>query len=421
MEKENKSYIEEFVGKLINQKKRLFSFIVGLLGIVFSLIYLTSVKTSGVMAFYQFCLILASAANIFYAVDVDEKSRYAPDVLVIGMIVAFLGILVRTVQLGIIFSWSYCIAYAVYSVVLLLLVIKHTKNTGSSKLITIGLVLIALYSIFEIIRNSSIAYVISFSWCYYRLAEVALFIGYALIVSLNQDKFETFGEKLGSYRLQIPALRMMLLILVFITVVALGIGAIAEFGNQKTVVKPESTVSSTTENKASGTVGGKADSSINNQTETVSAPKPTPTIQPIALGETVITENYEFTLNRAEFSYRVEPDAPPSWYTYYEAPDNQVYLYLNVSIKNTQKHSLPCDEVYSVTVDYNSGYTYRGSFIADDTDGDFTYANITSVEPLQTLGVHCLVACPEEAETSEHPMFATITMKDGSKYQYTIR
>ena len=240
-------------------------------------------------------------------------------------------------------------------------------------------------------------------------------------MSLNQDKFETFGEKLGSYRLQIPALRMMLLILVFITVVALGIGAIAEFGNQKTVVKPESTVSSTTENKASGTVGGKADSSINNQTETVSAPKPTPTIQPIALGETVITENYEFTLNRAEFSYRVEPDAPPSWYTYYEAPDNQVYLYLNVSIKNTQKQSLPCDEVYSVTVDYNSGYTYRGSFIADDTDGDFTYANITSVEPLQTLGVHCLVACPEEAETSEHPMFATITMKDGSKYQYTIR
>ncbi len=421
MDQENNNYIEKFIKKLCKQKKRMFSFIIGLLCIIFSMIYLTSVKTSGVMSFYQFCLILAAAANVFYVTDVEDKNKNAPDVLVIGIMVVLLGMLVRTVHLGILFSWSYCITYAVFSVCILLLLTKHVKNQGDDKLIFGFAVLMALYSIFEIIRISSMAHIVVFSWCYYRLAEVMLFLNYALILKLNQDKFETFGERLGSYRLQIPSLRIMMLILAFVAVVSLGIGAIAEFGSKKTVVKSLPVTVDTNENKSSGTVSTTTNETVNTQTGTVSTPVPSPTTQPIVANETVVTEDYEFTLNRAEFSYRVEPDAPPRWYTYYDAPDNQVYLYMNVSIKNTQKQTLPCDEIYSVTVDYNGGYTYRGFHIADDTDGDFTYANITSVEPLQTLGVHCLVACPEEAETSEYPMFATITMKDGSKYQYTIR
>lgn len=144
-------------------------------------------------------------------------------------------------------------------------------------------------------------------------------------------------------------------------------------------------------------------------------------IVPITLGQKVITKNCEFTLNRVELSYDVVPDNPPSYYSHYPASTGQVYIYLNATVKNTQKQSLPCDEIYSVEVDYDSGYKYRGFNIANDYDGDFTYANINSVEPLQSLGVHCLVDCPEEVETSEKPLSLTISFKDGTKYFYKIR
>ena len=169
-----------------------------------------------------------------------------------------------------------------------------------------------------------------------------------------------------------------------------------------------------TENKAKGTVS-----------QTVDAPTaqaaPAEEITDIALKQTVATDDYEFTLNRVELSYKVLPDNPPSYYTYYNAPDDQVYIYVNAKVKNKQKQSVDCDEIYSVTADYNGGYTYTGFNIADDTDGDFTYANITAVNPLQTLGVHCLIACPEEVETTSHPLVLTITLKDGTKYRYKMR
>ncbi len=145
-------------------------------------------------------------------------------------------------------------------------------------------------------------------------------------------------------------------------------------------------------------------------------------IKNISLDEIVTTENYEFTLNNVELSYEVKPDNPPSYYTYYTAPDGKVYIYVNASVKNLSKKSVGCDEIYSVTADYNEGYEYNGFNIANDSNGDFTYANITNIDPLETLGVHCLIECPEEIEiNTDKPLFITITLKDGSKYKYQIR
>ena len=142
---------------------------------------------------------------------------------------------------------------------------------------------------------------------------------------------------------------------------------------------------------------------------------------PISIGQKVVTENCEFTLNKVELSYDVKPQNPPSYYTHYPASDGQVYIYINATVKNIQKQSLECDEIYSVEADYDNGYKYIGFNIVNDSDGDFTYANINSVEPLQTRGVHCLIDCPEEVETSSKPLSITIKMKDGSEYLYKIR
>lgn len=141
----------------------------------------------------------------------------------------------------------------------------------------------------------------------------------------------------------------------------------------------------------------------------------------ISLGEKVVSSSYEFTLNKVELSYDVIPDNPPMYYSHYAAQTGEVYIHIDADVKNTQKQNIACDEVYSVTADYDGGYTYSGFSVVEDSDGDFTYANITSLKPLQTLGIHNLVNCPEEVESSGKPLFIIITLNDGTKYKYVIR
>ena len=375
------------------------------------------------MFIYMLSLLLAAAANIFFTVDVEKKSKYSSDVLVIGMLAGLIGNIVRTVQLGLLFSWKYYIAYLVFSIVFFMLISKHTKNEGNEKVIMGLLGAMAVYSIFELVRWSGLTVYAGFSWGYYRLAEALLFVSYIMTILINKASFENFKDGLGKYKDQIPSRKIVMIILVFLAVVSFGIGGIVELGNKKsvnTVTETKTVVEKEeeTQNKASGTVSGTV---TEKDKPVVKDNKEVEKIEQIALNQVVSTEDYEFTLNRVEFSYKVEPDNPPSWYTYYDAPENEVYIYVNASVKNKMKQSVKCDEVYSVTVDYNGGYTYKGFNIANDTDGDFTYANITSVEPLQTLGVHCLIACPEEVETSEHPVLLKFTLKDGTKFEYVMR
>lgn len=153
-----------------------------------------------------------------------------------------------------------------------------------------------------------------------------------------------------------------------------------------------------------------------------SASKPENEIKEISVGEKVSTSNYEFVINKVELSYDVLPENPPTYYTHYPAEVGQVYIHIDADIYNTGKQSLKCDGVYSAEADYDNGYKYTGFSIAEDTDGDFTYSNITSINPLQTLGVHCLINCPEVVETNkEAPLFVVIKLSDGSQYKCTIR
>lgn len=144
-------------------------------------------------------------------------------------------------------------------------------------------------------------------------------------------------------------------------------------------------------------------------------------VQVIGIGETIYIEQYEFTLNKVEFTYDVLPDPLPSFYNHYEAESGMVYLHIDADIKNLQKQDLSCDTAYSVKMDYDDGYTYQGGLVPEDADLGFTYANITSIKPLESKGLHCLVLCPEEIETSDKATYIIITLLDGSEYKYIIR
>ena len=72
-----------------------------------------------------------------------------------------------------------------------------------------------------------------------------------------------------------------------------------------------------------------------------------------------------------------------------------------------------------VTADYNGGYTYAGQAVPEDGNAGFTYANITTIKPLQTLGVHFLFQCPQEVEESQNPLSITLE-PSGTKDSYIL-
>ena len=142
----------------------------------------------------------------------------------------------------------------------------------------------------------------------------------------------------------------------------------------------------------------------------------------ISVGDTIVTNYAEITINKIELSYDVLPDNTSGFYSHYEADSGNVYIHLDVDVKNLGKQNLGCDEILSATADYNDGYTYSSFAVVEDSNTGFTYANITSIKPLETLGVHYLFKCPQEVEESTNPLFITITPSSSQdSYILTIR
>lgn len=160
-------------------------------------------------------------------------------------------------------------------------------------------------------------------------------------------------------------------------------------------------------------------------TETSKPEKPTPSQPeskntPIILNETIVTDRFEVTIKKIEFSYDVLPDDTSGYYNHYPADSGYVYVHIDTDIKNIQKQALPCDEIGSALVDYNDGFKYTAQIVPEDSSLGFTYAILTDIAPLETLGVRFLVNCPEEVETSENPVTVFMTLGNET-YEYVLR
>lgn len=139
-------------------------------------------------------------------------------------------------------------------------------------------------------------------------------------------------------------------------------------------------------------------------------------------GDVIVSNKMEVTINRVDFSYDVVPDDTSSFYTHYEADGGEVYIHIDTDVKNLSKKDLDCDEILTVKADYDDGFTYRGFAIVEDSMTGFTYASITTVDPLKTQGVHFLISCPEEVIESDKPLFIELKLDGTSEvYRHTIR
>ena len=142
----------------------------------------------------------------------------------------------------------------------------------------------------------------------------------------------------------------------------------------------------------------------------------------VLVGDTITTDSMEIVINKVELTYDVLPDDTSGFYTHYPADSGYVYIDLDVDVKNVQKQDLMCDEILKAKADYNDGFEYTGMAIVDDSSTGFTYANISSISPLATRGMHYIFSCPQEVEETDYPLFLTISPNGTTEtYKLVIR
>ncbi len=142
--------------------------------------------------------------------------------------------------------------------------------------------------------------------------------------------------------------------------------------------------------------------------------------QTIALGETILGADYEFTLTNVTFSYEVLPPNTSSVYTSYPADSGKVYIDVSADLKNTMERNIRIDELFTVSACYDGKYQYPGFTVVGD-DNQFIWASsYTAALPLETCKAHGLIECPVEVDTSGKSVVVTIEI-DGAPYEYVLR
>lgn len=143
-------------------------------------------------------------------------------------------------------------------------------------------------------------------------------------------------------------------------------------------------------------------------------------IQEIKCGEKIVTEYMEVAINDVVLTYDVLPDDTSGFYTHYPAEVGKVYISVDASVTNKSKQQIRCDKIGVVVANYSDGFIYNGFIAVKDSRTGFTYANITDIDPLETMGFKWLIECPQEVEQSNESLFLEFTI-NSEKFIYYIR
>lgn len=140
-------------------------------------------------------------------------------------------------------------------------------------------------------------------------------------------------------------------------------------------------------------------------------------------GEMVVIDDFsEFTITDTKFAKKIEPPNPASFHTYYEAKEEgTTYLDTVITFKSLLTSGKSADEFASVEVTFDDKYEYRTFSIIEESGGsNFTFTNITSIEPLKNGTIHYLAEVPDEVESGTEPLTITVTI-NGKEYLHKVR
>ena len=143
----------------------------------------------------------------------------------------------------------------------------------------------------------------------------------------------------------------------------------------------------------------------------------------LKIGEVaVVTEFAEITINSNTFGQIINPPNPGDFYTYYENKEpDQVYLDTVISVKSLLTSGKSAKEFVNVKIIYDEKYEYTTFPTLEENGGsDFTFTNITDIEPLNTGVLHFLASVPSNIENDGKSLKAVITV-NGNIYEQIIR
>ena len=143
----------------------------------------------------------------------------------------------------------------------------------------------------------------------------------------------------------------------------------------------------------------------------------------IKLNEVCTVDGYgEFAISSYALAQKIEPPNPTSFYTYYEVKDPaETYLDIVLNFKNTSTIGINADEITNMKVIYGDGYEYSTFSTIEESGGtNFTYSNITKVEPLKSANLHYIATLPVEAKSSSEPIKVQFSIY-GYNYEISLR
>lgn len=141
----------------------------------------------------------------------------------------------------------------------------------------------------------------------------------------------------------------------------------------------------------------------------------------IVLGQTISTDDFDFTINNVELTYELKPRNTSSVYVSYPAEEGKVYIHIDAEYLNKSKRDICIRDLPVPHADYNDGYCYEGFVVVDDGDNSFDWVSSYVVaEPLTTCHYHGLIECPVIVDETGDPLFITIEI-NGVTYRYDIR
>ncbi len=395
---ENDNHIENFISKFTGSKYRVAVFVTSVVAAICAFLYIAETSLAAIPLIASMFTVLACAANAIYAIDINGKNKYRFDMVAAGGALLLIGYILRVIQLGIYFSPQYFIAYFLFCIAFVLTNIKLIKNKGNTKFLIIFFGVLALYSVFEFFHSNISLPTMGFMWKFYHITEALVFLDYIFVLLLHDSCSEEFENGIGKYKTQIPSAKICIVILLFVSAIAFGIGCLTHANE----IKLFSSKKDDTDIETEPVINAGTKPSPNKTTPD-DATKPVDNTKVITVGENVTIDDVcKFTFDYIDITDNVAPPKNPDD-SYYEAEDGKVYLDFCIAYNNMSSGSVDSDDVMSGKLIYDDKYEYNGFPIAEAENREYL-TSYESISPLTTEYVHYLFMIPEEIENSDAPI-----------------
>ena len=144
----------------------------------------------------------------------------------------------------------------------------------------------------------------------------------------------------------------------------------------------------------------------------------------VNIGQTINIDDYlEYSFVDTNFTKKIEPSNPDSYYHYYEAKSSDnIMLAVKTKIKNLGTEEFDGEKIPKATMLYDGKYKYNCNLIVEDDDGgDLNgYDWYMDIEPLKSKNFYYYAELPQEARDDGKTLTLRIDLK-GNSYELKIR